>query len=217
MPSVKTSSLWCVRVTAPWDHIESKAKTFDEWIDVDGYMIGYHIGGKTKKPHAHIALKMLSILQKQSLDVRLKKLFQVERADYSSKVWDGDNRALSYMFHDAEGKVTQSLGLTEEQMNALRQMNAVVQKQIEASKEHASHKVIDYVLQKIEESGEAWTPEEVGWEIQKGVWKRMFHEPGDFQFDKFVNEIMARQCKDEKELQRFWETRRLRLRSLRSD
>ena len=211
MPNVVRSKQWYIRITAPWEHIENKVKLMREWLDFEDYMMGLHIGGKTGKPHAHIALKMKSDLQKQSLDVRIKKLFGVERSDYSSKVWDGDLKALSYMYHDPAGRVIVGFGLTEAQVNDLQRMNAVAQEIVAEAKEKASYKVVQYVLDKIKESGCKWTVYEIGWEIQKGVYSGRFHEPGDFTFERYVNEILCKQCDTEDELRDMFAARMSRL------
>lgn len=211
MPNIIRSKQWYIRITALWEHIENKMKDVVGWIDYEGHMIGFHVGARTSKPHAHIAIKMKSDLQKQSLDVRLKKLFGVERADYSSKVWDGDYKALAYMYHDPKGRVIPGFGLTETQIGDLQRMNAVVQEAVSEAKEKASYKVVNYVLEKIRESGIKWTSYEIAWEIQKGVHSGRFHEPGDFSFERYINEILCKQCDSEEELRDMFDARIARL------
>lgn len=211
MPSVAKSTKWYVRITAPHEHCENKLRDVKGWIDYEASMVGFHIGGKTGKPHIHIALKMKTELQKQSIDARFKKLFDVKGADYSSKIWDGDNKALSYMYHDEGGRVISDLGLSEAEIADLKRMNAIVQEQVKVAKEKASYKCVEYVLEKIRESGYTWTAYEIGWCIQQAIYSGRIHEPGDYQLERFINEILCKQCTSEDELRRMFENRMQRM------
>lgn len=212
MPSVARSKMWYIRITAPWEHIQVKVKEMKGWVDYVGCFIGYHVGDKTKKRHCHIALKISSELQKQSLDTRMKKLFGVERSDYSSKPWDGEDDALAYMYHDPSGEIDNSLGLSSEQVEKLRSRNADIQKIVSKAKEQASNRVVDYVLGKISEAGaEPWTADEIGYAIQKAIYQGLFYDPGDFVLERYINEILCKQCQTEDQLRVMWAARFRRL------
>lgn len=212
MPSVVRSKLWYIRITAPWEHIENKVKELKGWVDYTGSFIGYHTGDKTKKQHAHIALSLSSELQKQSIDTRMKKLFGVERSDYSSKPWDGEHDALAYMYHDTEAKIDNGLSLTDEQIESLKARNNDIQKIVSKAKEHASNRVVDYVLNLIRESGQPdWSPEEIGFQIQKAIYQGLFYDPGDFVLERYINEILCKQCQTEDQLRQMWAVRFSRL------
>jgi len=105
MPSQASGSHWFIRITGPHEFIETKLKLMKEWIDIKRMAIGYHIGNKTGKEHIHIALELLKAIQQQSINKRIKTLFNVTGSDYSSKLWDGSNKVLSYLYHDEKGKV----------------------------------------------------------------------------------------------------------------
>ena len=210
MPSLARSKLWYVRVTAPWDHIKAKAKEMKGWVDYTGSFVGYHTGDKTKKQHAHIALKLSSELQKQSLDTRMKKLFGVERSDYSSKPWDGEDDALAYMYHDKEALIDQDL-VSEDKIPGLKARNDDIQKIVSKAKEHASNRVVDHVLTKIRESGITWNDYDIGYEIQKAIYQGLFYDPGDFVLERYINEILCKQCTSEDELHRMFASRWARL------
>lgn len=204
--------MWYIRITAPWEHIENKVKEMKGWVDYTGSFIGYHTGDKTKKQHAHVALKISSELQKQSLDTRMKKLFGVERSDYSSKPWDGEDDALAYMYHDKEAKIDNDLKLTAEQIESLKARNNDIQKIVAKAKEQASNRVVDHVLTKIREAGgESWTEYEIGYAIQKAIHQGLFYDPGDFVLERYINEILCKQCQTEDQLRMMWDTRFSRL------
>jgi len=190
MPSLAKSRMWYVRITAPWEYIENKLSGITEKIWYDGMMVGYHHGDKAGAPHAHIALKTKSELQKQSIDKALKDVFGLtSRTTYSSKPWDGDMKALSYMYHDSKGKVVDYMGLSEEQLDDLRRSCALITAAVKVAKEKASHKVIDYV---IERHDPAWGRSEIGECILRAVANGTFHDPGDFMLERYINEVELR-------------------------
>lgn len=183
------------------------------WVDYLNSFIGYHTGDKTKKQHAHIALKMSSELQKQSIDTRMKKLFGVERSDYSSKPWDGEDDALAYMYHDAAGSIDHDMSFDEAKIESLKARNVDIQKIVSKAKEQASNRVVDYVLNIIRQAGQYdWTASEIGFEIQKAIHKGLFYDPGDFVLERYINEILCKQCQTDEQLRAMWEQRFRRLR-----
>lgn len=202
------------RITAPWEHIENKVKTIFEWIDYSGCMIAYHIGQKTEKPHAHIALVLKSLLQKESLDVRIKPLFGVKGSDYSSKPWDKDPQALRYGFHDPKGKVVNHLGLTEAEITQLKAESVIATQAKEDAKKRASNRLPDYILEKIKSSGDIWTQEEIAYEMFKAVYEGLFHNPANTHFENYINEVMIKQSRNEDELKTAWNERRKQIRLL---
>ena len=214
---MKTSTMWWIRITAPHEHIKAKVPAVKGWIDYSCSMIAYHSGDtEVENPHCHIALKMTSSLQKQSLDVRIKKLFDVAGSQYSCVPWDGDKQVLRYCYHEqAEGKSSEVLhdmkDLTPADVEQLRSESKIITKAVNEAKATAGFKVIDYVLDKIKSSGTKMEAYEIGWEIQKVVFKGLFHEPGDYNMEKYINEILCRQCENETELERMWADRHRRL------
>lgn len=200
------SNMWFFRITAPWEHIKSKVPDMMGWIDYSGCVIGYHEPDKEDPArHAHVCIVLRSTLQKQSFDSRIKKLFDVAgNAQFCNKVWDGNlgKGAVSYMFHDPKAEIQNHIGMTDEQMATAKYANDIIQEQIKEAKEKSSHKVIDYVMNKISESGKM-DKYEILHCIIKAVYDRQFYYPGDFQLSKYIDEIMIRQTMgDEKELLR---------------
>lgn len=219
MPSVQRSSKWFIRVTAPWEHIQSKIADIRGQIDYQGLMIGYHHGDKKGAPHAHLCLSLKVELQKQSVDVRYKKLFDVKGAQYSSKPWDGDVKAMSYLYHDANGRVDNFMGLDEKEIEGLRSLNIEIQKVVKTNKERASNRVVDYILKMVEDEKatyEEWPRERIGKEILLAVAHGQFYDPGDFQLEKYINEIELKIClSDRKALDWAIQSRLSRLPSFR--
>lgn len=190
------STRWCVRVTAPWEHIELKYKDVLGWIDYSESAIGFHIGGKTKKTHAHIVLQLKSELQKQSLDTRFKNLFGVKGADYSSKLWDGDKKALSYLYHDKAGKVIINMEMSEELKKEISNLVEVYDEIVTTAKGKASYKCVDTILEEIKSSGNRWKAREIVRRILMGVRAGKWHPPGPM-LERYVDEILIKQGNDD--------------------
>lgn len=196
MPSIVKSSKWFVRITAPWSHIEAKVTELRQSIDFESMMVGYHHGDKKGAPHAHICIIFKVERQKQSIDVRFKKLFEVEKSNYSSKPWDGDKKAMSYLYHDEKGRVDNFMNLDEKEIEELKDLNTQIQKVVQANKARASNRVVDYVIQMAIEGADGnsavfrtWDRRRIGTVILEAVAEGKFYDPGDFQLEKYLNEI----------------------------
>ena len=213
MPSVAKSKLWFIRVTAPWEHLKTKELDIKGWIDYDGMMLGYHHGDKAGAPHVHICLRLKSELQKQSIDVRIKKLYGVEKGQYTSKVWDGKRECISYLYHDKNGEVYNELGLSPADIDEIKKLNDSIQKVVQENKARASHKVVDYVIEKYEGTDR----HRIATIILRAVADGLFYDPGDFQLEKYINEIELKNAKliSDEELERSIESRISRLSSFR--
>lgn len=187
MPSVAKSKMWYIRVTGPHEFLRQKLPTIQSWIDYSGMFVGLHNPDKdNENPHCHIALKIHSEIQKQSLDTRVKKLFDVSGAQYSSKVWDGDSRALSYMYHDEKAEIINKLGLTDAELEELKRTNGLVQEQVELAKEKASHKILDYAVSKCNTT---MSRHEIGAVILRAVMDGLFHHPGPYRLVNYILEV----------------------------
>lgn len=215
------SSMWFIRVTAPWEHCSAKMAEVRGWVDFSGAVVGYHVGEKTEKPHIHIAVSIKSTVQQQSMGTRIRKAFGVKGAgEYSIKEWDGNTNALSYLYHDPEGKVEDyGFGLTAEFIDRLKTSNAIIQEQVKQAKEKAGFKVVEYVLDKIKDDRETnmsehlWTRQEICECIIEAVYNKQFYYPGDFALGKYIMEIEIKQTRhvDERKCLAAGILRRLRL------
>lgn len=174
-----------------------------QWIDVTHVLAAYHEGKKTENPHCHIILKMASVLQKQSFDVRIKKLFEiVKRADYSTKDWDGNLGfgAGSYLFSDPASEIIACKGFTEEDVKVCSDAHEAFKEVNEVNKERASTKLIDKAL--VEFEGSDWNPDT----LQRQVFTYMLkcikdnenYHPNDFNLKRYTQEVCVRLCPTDK-------------------
>jgi len=185
------STKWAIRVTAPWDHIKTKVEVLRSWIDHQHSAVGYHIGTKTDKPHAHIVLNLLKGLQKQSLDVRVKQLFGVKGSDYSSKIWDGNHKALSYLYHDKGGEVDMKIPMTPDELAHVQALVEVYKEMVNDKKQKASTRMVDKILLEIQNKGPQ-TELQIYERIFTGVSEGEWYNPA-FNLRKYVEEILLRQ------------------------
>lgn len=196
MPSTKESSQWFVRVTAPHSHNESKLKVLKESIDVKRMAIGFHTGNKTKKEHIHIAIEFHKSIQQQSVNKRIKKLFEVGGADYSSKMWDGSHKVLSYLYHDEKGRVEfHNMGLTSEELALIETTKEVYKDIVQTAKAKASNRIPDRILEEIKQLDEVWTMRQIITRILIGVRDDEWYPPG-IQMERIVQEIRIKQDPD---------------------
>lgn len=191
-----TSAKWFIRVTAPWEHIATKYLELRSKVDYVASVIGYHIGKKTSKPHAHIVLEMRSTVQKQSVDLRMKQLFGIKGSDYSSKVWDGNHNAISYLHHDDGGKVEYHMDLTDAEKASILTVSTVYADIVTVAKDKASNRMVDVLLEDIKKDGHPWTVRQIATAIYAGVQAKRWYSPG-YRMTNYVEEIIARQYTDD--------------------
>ena len=193
MPSVVRSKTWYVRITAPHEHIVSKYASLKAMLDWKSSFMGLHVGSRSGAQHAHIALELHSELQKQSIDERLRKMFQVDRTNYSSKIWDRNPDALSYLYHDTSVVIYNDMGIDE---GPLKTRNAAVQVVVAEAKSRASCKVVDSCLESIKDSGHTWSVDRIIRFILHKVQSEGMHHP-QHQIGAYVRMIYLRQGSDE--------------------
>lgn len=201
MPSIARSKKWFVRVTVPHEFAKSMTTRMLEWIDLGSILVATHKGNKDENPHVHMVITLTSELQKQSFDARIKKLYGVSgNGQYSSKQWDGDDGACSYLFHEADAEIICNRGYTEQDIERFKKLNDDVQKVVAVNKERASHTHVEKVLEKIQLSGGNWFPRQIFDEFIQRIYNREMHDPGDWTLRKYIEEVYIRQYSTYEEL-----------------
>jgi len=188
-----SASKWFIRIDGNRSFLEEKCKVMTGWIDLEKCLAVYHIGANKENPHLHAIMEMSSVLQKQSFDVRIKKLFEIDKkSSYSTKEWDGNygHGAGSYLYHeDPDGEPLVNKGFTEIHLDGFRDANKTVQKIVEMNKAKASNKMVEAAV-------EAWK-EAIASEVSDRDicrWMLMacfageFHYPGSFMLKRYVEE-----------------------------
>lgn len=197
MPSVARSDSWFVRITTPHELLKLKTPVMLGWIDLLQILFIGHVGDKTEKEHGHMIIKLRSVLQKQSLDVRLKALFNVKGADYSSKPWDGADAACAYMFHDTKYVMFANVGFTESDIQRFQDLNKKTQEVIAVNKEKGGNKNIEAVLEMFK--GQTPSRHDIAKQILRRVREGHMYDPGDWKLKSMTEEVMMKLCETEDE------------------
>lgn len=198
MPATVKSDKWFFRVTLPhlairrmWEEAMKGVK----FIDMTRCLMVGHIGEKTEKEHVHCIIELSKPLQKQSIDVRLKSVFGVSGADYSSKPWDGnmEHGAGSYMYHDPSAIEVYNKGFTAEQIKHFRECNQQIQEVVTENKSRASGRCVERTLMAIKESNTNWTRQQIAMRLLEDIRDDKMYECGDFVLRKYIEEIYMKQ------------------------
>lgn len=201
MPSVVRSNRWFFRITTPHEFAEAKMPRVLEWIDLKTLLVATHVGDKKENPHIHGVIELTTALQKQSFDVRLKTLFAVKGNEmYSSKEWDGMDGACSYLFHEKTANIIANKGYSDQDIEKFKKLNQDVQQIVEINKARASHRHVDKIIQKMNESGRKWTRMEILEEFVLRIRNGEMYDPGDFMLKRYIEEIMIKQITEEREM-----------------
>lgn len=197
------SDCWFVRVDGVESFLRQKCGELSRWIDVSICHGVYHAGASKENPHTHIIIKLLGSLQKQSFDIRIKKLFEVEkRSQYSTKLWDGNygEGAGSYLYHESnDSPVLCSKGLTELHIQQFKDANASVQKVVALNKAKANTKLIDFAMEEFQNA--SWNNYDMEKDIFMYMLKRckdgLNYYPGDGLLKRYVQEVHLKLCPDQ--------------------
>ena len=186
MPSIAKSTSWFVRITGTHQFLEEKVKILSQQIDVKRILSVLHQGDTKENPHCHFTIELTTVLQKQSFDARMKKLFLWEKAClYSSKPWDDKKEANSYMFHENTEPFV-SKGYNQDEISEFRQMNISVQKVIEINKGKASNRFANTIEAKCNDDT---TKEDIAEMFLEAIRMGEMYHPGNFRLKSMIAEI----------------------------
>jgi len=134
---------YCVRIDAMEGYLE-KIKALPMCQDYKSIVAVRHHGTNKENPHYHLVVQT-PVLQ-QAFRVRLRKIFDQAKGNghMSIKPWDGNNDAISYLFHEDENaKLLVQHNVTDETIKSARERNKSVQLMVQAAKDKASWKLED--------------------------------------------------------------------------
>jgi len=208
-----TSDKWFVRVYGEENFLRQKCREIPGWIDTHLCHGVFHACATNKEnPHVHIIISLTNVLQKPSFDLRIKKLFGVAGAQYSTKPWDGrydadgEEGAGSYLYHEGDDSpVLCSKGLTELHINNFKEVNKQVQKTVLKNKQKAEKKLVGKAVAEYKDVPFDDTIEEKIFIFMLSLCKNgENHYPGDYGLKKYVQEAVIQLCPDN-EFMRFAE------------
>jgi len=194
MPSVAKSYDWFVRVDGNHEFLKKQFETLN-WVDIKRVIAFLHLGDTKENPHCHFVISLASELQKQSFDKRIKQHFNVQKKhEYSSKVWDGKDEAIAYMYHEDTEPVI-NRGFDQACMVKAKEHNKVVQKVISVNKEKASGKLLDKILEKVSGEDDLEQIAEVALDL---IYEGSVYHPGDFKLKSVISDAYIKtRSKDE--------------------
>jgi len=192
---------WFVRVTGQESFLRQKCRELQGWIDTSTCHGVFHAGASTKEnPHVHIIMSMTQVLQKQSFDIRIKKLFEVAGAQYSTKLWDGEygSGAGSYLYHEGDDSpVLCSKGLTDLHIEGFKEANKQTQRVVALAKEKAETKLVGKAVNEFKHRPFSMDMEEEIFIYMLKLCKDgENHFPGDFGLKKYTQEAHMKLCPD---------------------
>jgi len=199
------SEYWFVRITYPHDECATKIQIIE--LFTTRLLCLTHVGEKNERQHIHLAMTLENAKSKQVLDKKLKDIFPVKGADYSSKLWDGNEKALSYMYHDNQHTVLSNKGYTEEDLSRYKQLNADCQAVIEVNKQRAPGRNVDTIFDLFKEDTVIPTKYQIGKEFLKLIKEGTMYEPGDFKLKAMIEEVYMRLHKSDEEFEMYSLTR----------
>lgn len=206
MASRIKSKLWYVRADGPESFLRQKCIELSQSLDTVSLLAAFHKGKTGENPHCHFVIEIASDIQKQSIDVRFKKLFEIIKSkDYCSKVWDGNRGkgAVSYLFHEDDERILARKDFTDEDILRAREANAAVQAVVALNKEKASVKLVDRARDHFR--GSVYRP---GLKMDVLMWMLAecrsgnSYYPGSFLLKKYVEEVEL-SCLDASDMDAF--------------
>ena len=190
MPLVQKSDKWFVRVDGNQEFLKDKLKELSSAIDTVKLLALYHIGEKSDNPHTHFVLTTSTVIQHQSFNVRIKKLFAIEKkSQFSVKVWNGEDGACSYMFHEPNEVILCNKGYSDEDISKFRELNVKVQEVIAINKQRGG-RVVDKLLERY--GTDTPTRREILNDMLEMIRDGEMYEPGDYQLSKYVEEVFLK-------------------------
>lgn len=206
MPNVQTSDMWFVRIDGPYEYLYSKCQMLS--LQAHKMLSVMHHGEKGDNPHCHIVIQMTSVLQKQSLDVKLKKIFDVSGSAYSSKLWDGvidQEGAGTYLFHEDDAEILCKKAISDEEVVKLRTLANQINKVIAVNRQKAETKIPGKVIHKwIEQGKPKWDEMYIVYAICEMARDGSCYLPkGDFQWKAYVEEVKLKMCETPDEFFQF--------------
>lgn len=112
-------------------------------------LVAAHKGSHGENQHIHFCIELTKTIQKQSFDVRVKKLFKLigGNAEFSSKVWDLKPEACSYLFHEDDVVILLNKGYSDEDIEFFKKLNERTQQIVEANKSAGANKSVLRIME----------------------------------------------------------------------
>jgi len=140
---------YCLRVDA-LDGYGDKLPLLALCSDYKSIIAVKHKGNKGENPHYHLVVR--TQIQQQAFRVRMRKIFDQGKGNghMSIKQWDGNNDAISYLFHEDENTtILVQHNISDETVAQARARNRQVAEMVNASKAKASWQLEEIVYEQL--------------------------------------------------------------------
>lgn len=179
--------MYCLRLNK-FNGYEQLLLDFFQADDYTRVFIGFHTGQSNENPHWHIVFD--TQVRKQAMRKRLLTVFTAKKGNgnFSLKDWDGDLKAISYIYHEDANLVPVFVrGFSPDDLLEAKQLNVQIQTEI---KENAPLKICELVYEKFKHK-QIITEKEIAYAIwdhckSKGDWF-----PNRFQMDRYIHMIQS--------------------------
>lgn len=194
MPNIKASNSFFCRISYQHAELEGPLNALAAWVDMARVIVATHKGDTKENEHIHMCVELTTTIQKQSFDVRLKKLFNLAggNKDFSTKVWDKSLDACSYLFHELDAQVVLNRGHTDDDIALYKRMNERVQAIVKQNKEAGANKSINRIIELV---GVDCTHDQILHAIHDDVRAGKMYHPG-FRLVAMVEEVYIKTRSD---------------------
>jgi len=137
---------YCVRVQA-LDGYADKISALVLNSDYTSLLAVKHKGKRKDNPHYHIVVR--TMVKQQAFRVRLKNIFTEGKGNehLSLRSWDGDDKALSYLFHEEhDAPCVARKGIDDEFLAKVKALNVQIVQAVNQAKTKSSHTLFDDAL-----------------------------------------------------------------------
>jgi len=144
---------YCVRVDARDGYLD-KLSAIPLHKDFLSIVAVKHYGKNKENPHYHLVIQ--TTVADQAMRVRMRKIFPDGKGNghLSLKRWDGNEDAISYLFHeDKDSKLLLCYNVSDETIARARARNLEVSLLVSKAKGKASHTVEKIVLDELVKNG----------------------------------------------------------------
>jgi len=192
------SNKWFVRVTYPHDVLIERKEKILGWVDLVSVLAYLHVS-KKEKDHGHLCIELSSTISQQAMLARFKNIWPVKGNDICVKVWDGNDGAETYLFHELTQNQWMSKGYTEDEIQVLEEKGISIAKAVEINKQKAPGRKIDQVVERLRLNPEKPNSHDIGMEFLRMIRTGEMYEPGDYRLLNMIEEVKLKLCRTDEE------------------
>lgn len=186
---------YCVRINdvsgASYGDRISMLTAVEDYSRIHGL---HHNGDRMENPHFHLVIT--TTVKEKAFRARMVKVFNAGKGNghMSIKLWNGDEKALSYLYHEEGSNPSSFLvnkGYDVDDIHRFKEQHAQIAKEVKKNNNKASWKLIDEAFKEFDGEYIPTEYEVFTWLIKECL-KRDKYIPTDFQAKSYVKTIRMR-------------------------